>query len=382
MRLWEKNYVLTMTLILLILYGSIFYVFYDSFQINFNRACERGIQTEQGILYFVKSLLNEDPEHKKLNIYCETMKKQNVYVAVYEGRAEIVDYIPALNRPETKQGLQVVTDGKSRYLYISDSFLSRSGKELCFYYVEQIDEIYENYRKQVYVFLLINAFISFFIAGVLYFAMKKIYYPINNIAHELRTPLTSIQGYAQYILFGKVSGEDIQYASSRINEEAGYINEIIERLLVMENIKNGKIDMEKIELDDLFDTVKVHYPDVIIHNNMKYVMGDKTLITCLFMNLLSNISRAEGQIVITAFDNEINICNRGDFIDKSMLKVLNGNRSIPKDQIKGKGLGVSLCHEIVKLHHGSLHYESQEKEGVKVTISIPVLTADVNGTVN
>lgn len=369
MKLWEKNYVLTMALILLILYGSIFYMLYDSFQMNFHKACERGIQTEQGILYLVKSLLNEDTEHKKLKIYCETMKKQNVYVAVYEDKTEIVDNLPASILEKMEPGLQIITDGKSRYLCIFDSLLSQSEKELSFYYVERVDEIYEKLYRQVYVFLFIVIGISFFIAWILYFAMKKIYYPVNNIAHELRTPLTSIQGYAQYILFGKVSEEDIQYACSRINEEAGYMNEIIERLLVMENMKNGKINMGKIDLEDLFDTVKAHYPDICINNNMKYVMGDKTLITCLFMNLLSNISRAGGEIVITASDNKISICNKKDFIDKRMLKILNGNRSIPKDRIKGKGLGVSICHEIVKLHQGSLFYESQEKEGVKVTVT-------------
>lgn len=57
---------------------------------------------------------------------------------------------------------------------------------------------------------------------------------------------------------------------------------------------------------------------------------------CLFMNLLSNTSRAGENIIITAYDNEIRICNKGDFIDKSMLRLLNGNRSIPENKIKGR----------------------------------------------
>lgn len=371
MKLWEKNYVLTMSVIMLILYGSIFFVLYQSFQTNLKKACERGMQTEQSIGYSVSSLLNEDPEYRKLKLYCEIMERQKVFFAVYEGESEIVNSLPNLRLGVIKPGLQIMKDGKARYLCVLDSFVSQNEKEIHIYYAEPVDEIYENYRKQVCMFLFINALISFFIAWVLYFAMKKIYYPINNIAHELRTPLTSIQGYAQYILFGKVSEEDVQYACSRINEEAGYINEIIERLLVMENIKNGKICMEKIDVADLLETVKTYYPFITIDNKMEFIMGDKTLILCLLMNLLSNISRSEGEIVITASDNQVCICNREDFIDKDMLKALNGNRAIPKKRIKGKGLGVSLCHEIVKLHHGRLYYESVKSNGTKVTVVFP-----------
>ena len=42
----------------------------------------------------------------------------------------------------------------------------------------------------------------------LYYIMKKLYYPINNIAHELRTPLTNIYGYAEYIQKAKLTEED------------------------------------------------------------------------------------------------------------------------------------------------------------------------------
>lgn len=217
-----------------------------------------------------------------------------------------------------------------------------------------------------------SVLISFLFGGILYITMKKIYYPINNIAHELRTPLTSIQGYAQYILFGKVSGEDIQYACARINEEAGYMNEIIERILIMENIKNGAVHLEKIEVEGIFETIKSHYPSVVINNKLEYVMGDKTLLLCLFMNLISNTGRGGDKIVITAENNEISIYNKEDYVDGEMLKILNENRPIPKEKVRGKGLGVQLCHEIVKLHHAKLKYESKKGEGVRVTIIFTV----------
>lgn len=372
MRLWEKNYVLTMTIILLVLYGSMLFVLNYSFRFNLERVCEQGMQTEQSILYSVKSLLNEDGEHKKLKLYSEVLEKQGIFFAVYKGQEAVTDSLPVFEAPSLSEGkVQMLRAVDGRYLCFADTFMYQDIEKVSVYYAEKVDDLYKNHQKQSYLLLVISTFISLIIAAILYFAMKKIYYPINNIAHELRTPLTSIQGYAQYILFGKVSEEDIQYACARINEETGYINEVIERLLVMEHIKDGKISLEKIDAVAFFEKVKTHNPSVIIDNTMDTIMGDETLLLCLFMNLLSNTRRAGEKITITAHGSEINICNEDDYIDKAMLRLLNGNRAIPKDRIQGKGLGVSLCHEIVKLHRGILRYESQEGEGVRITIIFP-----------
>lgn len=369
MKLWEKNYILTMIIILLVIYGSMFFVLQYSFSFNFKKAYEQGCQTEKSILYSVKGLYNEDEEHTKLKLYCESLEKQAVFFAVYRGEEVVVDSLPVSTISLISEKDQLVKGRDGRYLVISDSFLYEGTVRIFVYHVEEMEELYGNHQKQMYLFLGISAFLSFLIAGILYFAMKKIYYPMNNIAHELRTPLTSIQGYAQYILFGKVSAEDIQYACTQINEKAGYMNEIVERLLVMEHIKNGKILFKKVDLSKLFQALQFQYPSIIIESKMKYVMGDETLLLCLLTNLLSNTSRAGENIVLTASGNEICISNQDDFIEKDVLKCLNHNRSIPGDKLHGNGLGVCLCHDIAKLHHAKIHYDSQEREGVKITIT-------------
>lgn len=371
MKLWEKNYILAMVLILLVLYGSMFFIVQYSFKMNLEKACQQGTQTGQSILYSVKCLLNEDREHRKLQLYCEALKGQGVFFAVYQGKTVIVGSLPFEISQSDKEERQIVTTEQGKHLFVSSSFSGPDGGEITVCYAEDIGELYQNHQGQVYLFLAVSGAISIFIGGILYFAMKKLYYPISNIAHELRTPLTSIQGYAQYMLFGKVSSEDVQYACARINEETGYINRIIERLLVMENIKNGKIELEKIELGELLEEIKEEYASIVIHNEMESVTGDRTLLLCLFLNLASNLGRAGGTIVITAKNREISLHNQADFLGKDMLKILNSNRAVPKDKIRGKGLGVPLCHEIVKLHGGKLRYACEKGKGVTVTITFP-----------
>lgn len=370
MKLWEKNYVLAMGLIMLILYVSMFFVLRASFKMNFDNVCNIAIRNEQSIAYLVQSFLNEDTEYTKLKIYCQGMQRQGCLFSIYRGDTWIVGELP-FQIPSGSENIQMLREGNVRYLFINNSFSGQDGNKYTLYYTEDMGELYDNHTKQLILLVGFACILSLILAAVLYFSMKKIYYPIDNIAHELRTPLTSIQGYAQYILYGKIKEEDIQYAGNRINEEAIYMNNIIERLLVMENVRDGKIVMERVELKSLFDVVEVHYPDVVIDNQMDYVLGDRTLLLSLLLNLLSNTGREGSNIHISAAEHKIIIYNPEDAMDENMTKILNGNRKIPREKVKGKGFGVHLCHEIVKLHHGQLRYEVVEGGGMRVTVYLP-----------
>lgn len=41
---------------------------------------------------------------------------------------------------------------------------------------------------------------------------------------------------------------------------------------------------------------------------------------------------------------------------------------------KGTGLGVMICHKILKQHHGSITYQSKLKEGTTVEIKLPLIS--------
>lgn len=43
-----------------------------------------------------------------------------------------------------------------------------------------------------------------------------------------------------------------------------------------------------------------------------------------------------------------------------------------KQNMPGTGIGLSLTHDLVKLHHGDIHCESTEGRGTTFTVSFPV----------
>jgi len=55
---------------------------------------------------------------------------------------------------------------------------------------------------------------------------------------------------------------------------------------------------------------------------------------------------------------------------KNAKDILNHKSVVPKDKICGKGIGVPLCREIVKMHHGTLRYRNMPEGGMEVFVRL------------
>ncbi|EEG72092.1 histidine kinase A domain protein, partial [[Clostridium] hylemonae DSM 15053] len=70
-----------------------------------------------------------------------------------------------------------------------------------------------------------------------------------NVSHELKTPLTSISGYAEIMKNGLVKPEDIVVFSERIYNEASRLITLVEDIIKLSRLDEGKVEMEKEEVD-------------------------------------------------------------------------------------------------------------------------------------
>ncbi len=134
------------------------------------------------------------------------------------------------------------------------------------------------------------------------------------------------------------------------------------------------------ELDGV--AVDVEIPETLL------VCGQKTQITHVFMNLLSNAGKAVGDLPPGA-PREIRVKAVASG-DKAMITVSDTGNGIPepvlnrifepffttRDVGAGMGMGLSICHTILNAHHGSIQAGNQPGGGAVFTVTLPLTTED------
>ena len=230
-------------------------------------------------------------------------------------------------------------------------------------YAENLKELSQAQQKRTLLFCIAGLIFSGLIGIFLYYTMRRINRPVNQIAHELRTPLTGIRGYAEYIMMGKLAEEDLFFAAKQIVDSAKSLEDVTEKLLIMGNVREGAIKIRRINVKKLFRELEAKYPDVRIDCCIDFLNGDETLVSCLLENLTGNAMRVGNQVKVTADETGFCVWNDGETLDKRLLRAINrGQDSL--DIHGGKhGYGIQICREIALAHGWKLFYQSTEKEG-------------------
>ena len=189
-----------------------------------------------------------------------------------------------------------------------------------------------------------------------------------------------------------------QHLSGVINDETKRLRFQVEKVLQVSLYEHNKARYNKRELDmnkiieDVAHTYLIKVNNVggelatglAAENSMVY--GDEIHLTNVIFNLLDNAlkyrredtplhlqisTRNDGNhIVIDVKDNGIGI-KREDIhkIFTRFYRVHTGNRH----DVKGFGLGLAYVKQIVELHDGNIHAESQYGKGTDFVINLPII---------
>lgn len=210
---------------------------------------------------------------------------------------------------------------------------------------------------------------------------------IDNMAHELRTPLTSISGYAEYMRMAVLSEEERIHALDYIIAEARRLEKLSRTLLMLADIREGELTTEEVNVEQLAKDMhglflnQLKEKNIVLQTNIgiESINANEALIQSLLSNLIENAIRAcdhNGEIVVSFTESKegysIEVSDNGIGMEQDELeKIMEPFYRIDKARSRkqgGVGLGVTLCRQIVKLHKGTLWYESELGKGTKVHI--------------
>ncbi len=362
MQLWKKNFLVSYLLFLIVIYGGLLFLDVYISRNETEQWVEHARNSESSVFYLAAGLKDEEISRISMNLssIAEKYAKAGVQIGIEIDGYRAADRIP--EGLEAENGVGIHRCLGEDYLIICEERAVDSDV-IKVVYAENLKELYGHQRRRMWIFCGAGLGFAAVIGVFLYYTMRRINRPVNQIAHELRTPLTGIRGYAEYIMMGNLPEEDRFYAAAQIVESTKNLQDIMEKLLVMGNVREGSIQMKRFSLEKLIRGLKERYPDIETKCALEYLSGDETLITCLAENLTANAVNA-GQHVRINIDTEgIRVWNDGETLDAKTVKALNRGQDILENRVGKHGYGIQVCQEIARVHGWKLKYYSSESEG-------------------
>lgn len=213
---------------------------------------------------------------------------------------------------------------------------------------------------------------------------------VSDASHELRTPLTAIRGYSELTRRHNMDvSDDVRHALSRIESESIRMTELVEDLLLLARLDEGR-DLEMTTLDvskllkDAVNDAQVAGPDhtwTVKASRGLSVSADKHRLHQVFTNLLANArthTPAGTAVSVTATGTDtdvvIVVADNGPGIPADIRESL-FERFVRADTSRQRatgstGLGLAIVDGLVRAHKGTIAVDS-EPGNTRFTIILP-----------
>ena len=218
---------------------------------------------------------------------------------------------------------------------------------------------------------------------------------LSNMSHEIRTPLNAINGFIS-LLKSKEDDPVKKHYIDIIDESSKTLLQIINDVLDISKIENGKLEIEAVDFDPYHDLIlvtelfqaraaekdidlRIQYP----HSIPKCLKSDVLRIKQVISNLLSNAIKftpqygkikcilwySRGYLYVKVKDYGIGIAKKKqDHIFEAFAQ----EDSSTVREYGGTGLGLSISYRLSKLLGGDLSVVSEKGKGSTFTFNARV----------
>lgn len=198
--------------------------------------------------------------------------------------------------------------------------------------------------------------------------------------HELRGPLNSISGWTQLLQQGRLDAGGITKAIESIERNTCFLNNLIDDLLDISRIANGKMELDKSFIDfcSIVETIVEDFTPEAISKNIALVAyfesqtgmisGEEKRLRQIIGNILSNALKftpVYGHVVVklSSFEKmvQLEIRDSGIGIKSEHLPFIfdrfwQGKTN--NSQNGGLGLGLPVARYLTELHGGRIEAQS------------------------
>ena len=213
-----------------------------------------------------------------------------------------------------------------------------------------------------------------------------------RIAHEIRNPLGSIELFSTMLKEDLQDFEELKELAEHISSGVKSINNIVSNLLLF--IRPGQqpdrqvLDVQEVLKDSIFfaghllDEQNIIEVETELTDHPLEISGDLELLKQVFLNLILNAIQAMskgGRLristrKITRQDStqwaEIRLSDTGCGIATADLSKIFDPFYTTRN--KGTGLGLTIVHNITRMHGGSIDITSCEGDGTECIVTLPL----------
>jgi two-component system NtrC family sensor kinase len=216
----------------------------------------------------------------------------------------------------------------------------------------------------------------------------------SQIAHELNNPLYGIMNTLE-LLKTEISADNrrrkiLEMALS----ETIRLSDLLRKMLSFS--KPDQEERHPVDINSVLDEILLLHEKQLKENDiniaatfaegLNLINASKNQLRQVFLNMVANARDAMpdgGTLsVVTSCDTDtvfVEVTDTGTGIREEHLDKIFDSFFTTKGEVKGVGLGLSVCYGFIKDHGGDIEVKSQVGEGTSFTISLPVHTAGDSG---
>lgn len=225
---------------------------------------------------------------------------------------------------------------------------------------------------------------------------------LATVSHELRNPLNAILGWAHMLRLGKLTPPNAERAVETIHRNAKSQAQLVADLLDVSRIISGKLRLD-VRAVDMISIVNSAIDSIrpaadakgirlqtLLDPSAGPISGDPDRLQQVVWNLLTNavkftpkggriqvkVQRIESHVEVVVTDSGVGISK--EFLPFVFDRFRQADASTTRIH-GGLGLGLSIVHQLVDLHGGSVSVASEgEGKGATFTITLPFVSVVTN----
>jgi two-component system, OmpR family, sensor histidine kinase KdpD len=251
----------------------------------------------------------------------------------------------------------------------------------------------------VHEMIYIWSFIIFYVVGyTITFQARRIHQNnakeilYSTLSHDLKTPLSSIMGNATFLVENHPLDPALRYQSlAQIIESSRQMNRLISSILDSARLKNPNTPLKKnwCDIEELLTLALREFRSDVLHERILYrreadipfFYGDATLLLRLFVNLIDNALKyshsdkaIEVRVEPSPKELKLTFCNECSPLPPEEVAHLFDQfyRAGNTADISGSGIGLSICRDITRAHHGLIRAYNHDS-GICIDVTLPIL---------